>query len=293
MSVAVHGQEFAHLRGLVGREIVGDDVNLFALGLVGHDVGEKGDELGRGVTSSRLAQHLAGQRAKGCIQRQRAATEGLKAVTLDAPWRQRQHGGQAIQRLDGRLLIDAKHRRVLRRVQVQPNHIGRLGFKVRIVGGEIAFEQMGLDAVLGPDSHHRHVRDVAAQPCGQFARGPVCGAVSGLVSGGAREPRFQTIGHLVALTPRMTSKQARQAIAFEAFAPAINKAVATVQLGANLGPREAIGQQQDHARVARRIGPAVLRCRLLLTFHAFAFGECHRLLRSRCNDTSFLNVTVR
>ena len=37
-----------------------------------------------------------------------------------------------------RLLVHAEHRRMLRRVQIQADHVGRLGLEVRIVGGEVA-----------------------------------------------------------------------------------------------------------------------------------------------------------
>lgn len=106
----------------------------------------------------------------------------------------------------------------------------------------IALKQMRLDAVLGPNAGHRHVRDVTTQLGSQFARGPMCGAVSRFVFGGARQhPSFQAICHFVGLTPGVASKQARQAVTGEAFAPPVNVAVAAVQLDANLSPGKAIG----------------------------------------------------
>jgi len=68
-------------------------------------------------------------------------------------------------------------------------------------------------------------------------------------------------------------------------------AVVAVELGPNLGPRQAIGQQQDQPRVARRIRSTVPCTRLPLQFHAFAFGQFHRALHQR-NDPTYLNVTV-
>ena len=106
-----------------------------------------------------LAQHLAGLGVEGRVQRQRAVAVVLEAMALGAPRRQRQHRILAVQRLDRGLLVDAEHRRVLRRVQVQPDHVGRLGLEVRVVGGQVALQPMRLEAVLGPDARHRHVRD--------------------------------------------------------------------------------------------------------------------------------------
>ena len=57
---AVFSEELVHPLGFVRREVVGDDVDLFALGLVGYDVSQEGDKLGRGVTLGSLAQDLTG-----------------------------------------------------------------------------------------------------------------------------------------------------------------------------------------------------------------------------------------
>lgn len=219
--------------------------------------------------------------------------EILEAVTLRTPRRQWQHRVQTIQRLNRRLLIDAEHDRVLRRIQIQPDDIGGLGLKVRIIGSEIALKQMRLDAVLGPNARHGHVRDIATQFGGQLARRPVRGAVSGFVFGGARQnPRLQAIGHLVALAPGVASKKPGQTITFKALAPPMDVAVAAVQLGANRRPRQPIGEQQNQSGVASRVGSNAPGGSLLLKFHALALGQFHRNLHG-CNDTSFFNVTVQ
>ena len=81
-----------------------------------------------------------------------------------------------------------------------------LGFEVRVVGGEIALEPMRLDAMLGPDACHGHMRDVASEFCGKLARGPVGRAVGGLVLGRAGEHAcLDAISHLVAFPPSMAS----------------------------------------------------------------------------------------
>ena len=59
MHPRVLGEERLNPRGLVRREVIGDHVNLFAFGLVGHDVGQECDELGRGVARCSLAQHTS------------------------------------------------------------------------------------------------------------------------------------------------------------------------------------------------------------------------------------------
>lgn len=69
----------------------------------------------------------------------------------------------AVKRPDRRLLVQAANRRALPRIQVQPGHVGRLGLEVWIVRGDVAFEPMQFQAILGQDPSHRHVRGVAPQ----------------------------------------------------------------------------------------------------------------------------------
>src|SRR6218665_4214598 len=92
--------------GLVCREVVDDGVNFLAARLMGHDVGEAGDELGRGMPRGGLAQHFTGLGIEGGGQRERSMPEGLKAMTVGTPRRERQRRGFAIELLDRRLLVD-------------------------------------------------------------------------------------------------------------------------------------------------------------------------------------------
>lgn len=51
-------QKLGDPTGLVGREVIGDHVQLLTGGLMGHQVCQKGDELFRGVPVRCLAQHF-------------------------------------------------------------------------------------------------------------------------------------------------------------------------------------------------------------------------------------------
>ncbi len=121
--------------------------------------------------AARLAEHLAGLGVEGGIQRERAVTKVFKAVSFGASRGQRQNRILAIQGLDRRPFIDAEHRRVRRRVQIQPNNVGRLLLEIRIVRGHVAFHAMRLQSVLTPHPRHHHVADI--QTCTEFARAPM------------------------------------------------------------------------------------------------------------------------
>src|SRR5450631_3482697 len=78
-------QELSHLRGLVGREVVGDHVDLFAARLIHNDIGEEGNELRRSMTRRGLAEHFARFGVERRVQRQRAVSVVLKTMPLRAP----------------------------------------------------------------------------------------------------------------------------------------------------------------------------------------------------------------
>ena len=95
--------------------------HLFAAGLIDHNVGEERNEFGRGMPSSRFAEHLTSLGVEGSVQRQGAVTKVLKAVPFGAPRGQRQNRILAIPGLDGGLFIHAQHRGMRRRIQIQPD----------------------------------------------------------------------------------------------------------------------------------------------------------------------------
>ena len=86
-------------------------------------------------------------------------TDVIKAMACGPARRERQHRVFAIECLNRGFLVHAEHGCVLRRMQIQADHIGRLGLEVRIVGGQVALKPMRLEGVLGPDARHGHVGD--------------------------------------------------------------------------------------------------------------------------------------
>lgn len=117
-------------------------------GLAGDDVFEEGDELLAGVASGGLAQHLASGRVQRRERAQRAVALVFEPVALGPPGRQRQHPVLAIERLDRGLLVYTEHRCMRRWVQVQPDHIGRFGLEVWVVGDHVGVQPVRARAVL-------------------------------------------------------------------------------------------------------------------------------------------------
>ncbi len=132
----------------------------------------------------------------------------LEAVALGPPRAKRQHRVEAIERLDRGLLIDAEYRGVLRRIDVEPDHVGGLTLEVRIIGGHVALQPMGLKPGAPPDSRDHHVID--PQRPRQLAAAPVGGTIVGRAPGPGQNAGFQPRRALSRRPPLMAGKQARQ-----------------------------------------------------------------------------------
>ncbi len=257
MNLRVRFEELFDRLTLVSREVIGDHVDLFAAGLIDHDVGQEGDKLRGRVPLGGLAKHLAGLGVEGHIQRQGTVTEVSKAMAFKSARRERQHRIFAIQSLNVRLFVHAENSSVRRRVQIKTDDISRLLLKVRIVRGHVALDAMGLQAVLAPNPRDHHVAD--AKALGQLARRPVR-RVARCMARALQDPRFQLRrehrGHLA----YMPAIESRDALLGESLAPAGHKAAATVDAFGGLVPRMAVGQQQYQPRssgIFRPIRPAV------------------------------------
>ncbi len=72
----------------------------------------------------------------------------FEAVPFGSPGRKRKHRIEAIQSLNRGLLIHAKHGRVLRRLQIQPDDIGCFGLEIRVVARHVALQPMRLQPRL-------------------------------------------------------------------------------------------------------------------------------------------------
>jgi hypothetical protein len=84
---------------------------------------------------------------------------------------QRQHGVQAIERLNGAFLIPTKHGRVLRRMKVEADDVSGFRLEVRIIAGHIALQPMRFDSGFLPDAVNQILADT--QKLGQFAATPM------------------------------------------------------------------------------------------------------------------------
>jgi hypothetical protein len=226
MNLRVRFGKLFDRRALVRREVVGDHVDLFAARLVDHDVGEEGDQLRRGVPLRSYAQHFAGLRIAGSVQRQRDMPVVLKAVPFGAPGIPRQHRIRSIQGLNSRFLIDAEHRGVRRRVQIQADDIGCLRLEVRIVRSHVGLDPIWLQSVRAPHSCHHHVADV--QVNSQLSRAPVRRGIAWRTARRLQDPGFQLRGENRSDLAQESAVQSSDPLLNESFVPARDKAAAAL-----------------------------------------------------------------
>jgi len=98
----------------------------------------------------------------------------------------------------------------LRRVQLQSDDVGRLGLKVRVVGGDIAFESVRPQSMLSPHARDHHVGDIQLRT--QFSRTRMRGSIIGFaLHAPLQDACFQNWRQHRRHLPGVTTKQSRQA----------------------------------------------------------------------------------
>ena len=251
VNVRVIGQELLNRFGFMGGEVVGDHVDLFGFGLTGHKLSQKLDKLSTAMTGCGLAQHLPGAGVEGGIQREGAVTKVFKAMALSTSRRKWQHRIFSIQGLNGRFLIDREDRRMLRRINVQPDNVGCLSLKLRVVAGQVSLQPIRLEPVFGPYPRNAHMRDIPKFRR-QFSLAPVSRTVRGLFLN--RPPKNACLS-MFAIFMRRSSPIARgqpgYALGQKATLPARNEIGVAVEFTANHIKSLARIDQQDQSRSSR------------------------------------------
>jgi hypothetical protein len=116
-------------------------------------------------------------------------------MTFQPAGRQRQHRIEPVQGLNRGLFVHDEHHRVLWRIDIQGNDVGRFALKLWIIGGHVALDTMRLEASTRPHPRHHHMAD--PQLRGQFAAAPVGRTVAGPAPRPLQNPGLQAGGTFV------------------------------------------------------------------------------------------------
>src|SRR3982750_4708696 len=144
-------------------------------------------------------------------------TKVFEAMPLRASRRQRQHRIESVKRLDRSLLVHAEHRGVRWWIQIQSDHVGRLGLEFRIVAGHVTLQPMRLKTMLGPHPSYHHMTD--AQCLAKLATAPVGRTVAGSAARRFQYTRLQLRGQRSRRLPAMPAVQAGQSLGPESPTP--------------------------------------------------------------------------
>src|SRR5271165_2008616 len=141
----------------------------------------------------------------------------LEAMPFSATWRKRQNRIQAIQRLDGALLIHAEDSGMRRWFEVQADDVRRFLFKLRIITGHITTRAMRLEPKLPPHSTDRRLADTHL--LGKPIATPMGRSVRWSAPGHLQNARLNLPSPPAVLGSTVTRIQAAQALLLKAFLP--------------------------------------------------------------------------
>jgi hypothetical protein len=276
--VGMVDKEAIHELGFVGGEVVHDEVDFLAGGLCGDDLFEKADKLLAGVAAGSASNDLAAPGLEGGIKGESAVTEILEPMTLCPSRRERQHGIEPVEGLDGGLFIHTEDGSMDWRGQIESNDVGRFRFEGWIVGSHEVAQAMRLQPVAPPDASDAHVSDA------KFACQPTAAPVSAAVIGAAPRPlqhfglQSGRIGSC--LTPAMLGDKTTQAYLAEPIGPALNIGSTAPQSPGDLAHALPARTPQDDIGTAGILGTHAARTQAASKFTTFGWTQhqtfgCH------------------
>ena len=138
---------------LVDVEVVQHDVKgAYGVGL--HDVVHETQKVHRGPPVSHMGDYFAGGNLQGGQQGLCAMTDVFVGPGAGFASPQREPRLGSVERLDARFLVHTQHQRILRRVEIQPNNVQQLGFKIRVRAEGERADSVGLQ--FGGNQHGMH-----------------------------------------------------------------------------------------------------------------------------------------
>ena len=246
------GQKVVNELGFMGREIIGNDVDLASEGLGGHYVGKKVDELGAGMALSRLAKDFSASGIEGSVKRKGSVAVILKTMSLGPAWRKGQDRIQTVQGLDSGLFVYAEDGGMIRRGKIEADNVGGLLLKVGILAKHVTAQPVRLKAVASPNPRNRHV--IGAKQGGQSTAAPLGGSILRATTSPLQNSRFEFCRVRAHFTTLMTGYQPSQPTRQKTLSPALNIRGTTLKHGGYRTHSKARAQRENDSG-----SPGVLR----------------------------------
>ena len=197
-----------------------------------------------------------------------------------AAWFHRQTGLRSLERLDLTLLVDAEHEGFVRRIHVQPHHVGQLLDKRRIRRELEGADAVRLQAMRVPDPMNR--RRTQSLGRGHRSQTPLRGARGGRVQRGLDDLLLASRGDLpLAATAGRTAPQRIRPTRREPAPPQPHGVLARVELVRDVLTWHAARRQQhdptaeDQALRCRASAHPPLQCGTLVGGHTQRGDSTH------------------
>ena len=170
----------------------------------------------------------------------------LKTMPLGAAGRKWQYRIQTVKSLDGALLVNTEYSGVHGRFEIQPDDIGSLLLKLRIIAGHVAPRTVGLESKLPPHSTHRRLTDT--QLLSQSIAAPVGRAIGWSTPGQFQDARLSLRGSPSVLGATIAGIQPSQPLLLKALLPPTDLTIRTTELFAYLTIGMTSRQHQNNLR---------------------------------------------
>ena len=213
----------------MGGEIVGDDINLFTLRMRTDQIGEKGHELGTGVSIGRFACDGTTGGIQGRIQRERSVAIVLESVPFGSTRGKRQGWIEPVERLNGSLFVHTENRRMGRGLEIKTDYLGCFALKIRIRAQFVAAQPVRLQTRFSPYTRDSHM--CATQLIGQSARTPVSRSIFRLsVQGPVNDTRFEFFATRFGVTTFVSTIKTSQSFVSKTSFPKPDRIYTTTDL---------------------------------------------------------------
>ena len=289
--IRVFMQEERNAFGLMGGEIVGDNMNLFTLRLGTDQVGEEGHELGAGMSIGGFTHDCATRGIQRRIKRDRAVTVILKSVPFGSSRRKRQDRIKPVECLNGGLFVDTEDRRMGRGLQIQTKNFGCFALKIRIGAELVATQTVRLQTGFSPHPGDSHVR--ATEFSGQSARTPVSRSICRFaMQGPVNDSRFKFRAAGFGLAAFVPAVKTPKSFISKALFPQphrVNTATNFSSYFAQAATTRPLKDDPGSPRVLRPSYPAAQRA---VEFSTFWRADNQSIFHTRQNTASVSEVKV-
>ena len=201
------------------------------------------------VARQALADHRAGEHVERGEQRRGAVALVVVGHRSRPALLDRQRRLRAVERLDLALFVHAQDDRVLRRVQVQPDHVDELLLEPLVVGELERLHLVRLQAARRPDPLHRRRADTRG-PWPSTGSSSASHPQASRAASRGRSPRPSPSGSTASVpAPGRTRRERLRALQREPCPPSAHRRRRHTELSAAIRVvRHPVGRQQQHAR---------------------------------------------